>query len=58
VIFVLFDCIIGDCCFVLFIYLQRTQDNIANEDASEESSNYDPQSVTVPITLCLAIMVG
>ncbi|KAL1130362.1 hypothetical protein AAG570_013300 [Ranatra chinensis] len=28
------------------------------DDVSENSSVYDPQSVTVPITLCLAIMVG
>ena len=30
------------------------------EDLSEESTveEYDPQTVTVPVTLCLAIMVG
>lgn len=28
------------------------------EDDDDESDSYDPQHVTVPLTLCLAIMVG
>jgi hypothetical protein len=27
-------------------------------DSSESSEAYDPQTVTVPVTLCLAIIVG
>ena len=27
-------------------------------DSSESSEPYDPQTVTVPVTLCLAIIVG
>lgn len=34
-------------------------ENEASDSVSSgESEPYDPQSVTVPITLCLAIMVG
>jgi len=29
-----------------------------DEDDDDESDSYDPQRVTVPLTLCLAIMVG
>ena len=29
-----------------------------DEDDDDESDSYDPQHVTVPLTLCLAIMVG
>jgi hypothetical protein len=27
-------------------------------DSGESSETYDPQTVTVPVTLCLAIIVG
>ncbi|XP_047098397.1 TWiK family of potassium channels protein 18 [Schistocerca piceifrons] len=33
-------------------------DDSADEDSTSSTSSYDPQSVTVPVTLCLAIMVG
>lgn len=29
-----------------------------DEDDDDESDSYDPQHVTVPLTLCLLIMVG
>lgn len=29
-----------------------------DEDDDDESDSYDPQHVTVPLTLCLAIMAG
>lgn len=29
-----------------------------DEDDDDGSGSYDPQQVTVPLTLCLAIMVG
>lgn len=29
-----------------------------DENDDDESGSYDPQHVTVPLTLCLAIMVG
>lgn len=29
-----------------------------DEDEDDESDSYDPQHVTVPLTLCLTIMVG
>lgn len=29
-----------------------------NDEDDDESSTYDPQRVTVPLTLCVAIMVG
>jgi len=34
--------------------------NVAGEEleSSESSEAYDPQTVTVPVTLCLAIIVG
>lgn len=33
-------------------------DSNGSEGDSSTIDNYDPQTVTVPITLCLAIMVG
>jgi hypothetical protein len=33
---------------------QETSDS----DSSDDGEPYDPQAVTVPVTLCLAIMVG
>lgn len=29
-----------------------------DDEGDDESDSYDPQHVTVPLTLCLAIMVG
>ncbi|XP_066902924.1 TWiK family of potassium channels protein 18 isoform X2 [Halyomorpha halys] len=40
------------------IKVEGATESVTFEDGSDESSIYDPQSVTVPITLCLAIMVG
>jgi hypothetical protein len=35
------------------------EENEASEsDSSGDGEPYDPQAVTVPVTLCLAIMVG
>jgi len=33
-------------------------DDDEDDDDDDESDSYDPQRVTVPLTLCLAIMVG
>jgi hypothetical protein len=30
----------------------------SDSDSSDDGEPYDPQAVTVPVTLCLAIMVG
>lgn len=41
--------------------LPKDDDNSSindGEDDDDESDSYDPQHVTVPLTLCLAIMVG
>lgn len=33
-------------------------DDEDDDEGDDESDSYDPQHVTVPLTLCLAIMVG
>lgn len=32
--------------------------SIENDESKEDDESYDPQRVTVPLTLCIAIMVG
>lgn len=41
------------------VFLEKEDDEEDEDDESEVTlEDYDPQTVTVPITLCLTIMVG
>jgi hypothetical protein len=40
------------------VRIERCAGGHHDDSSSDDDEPYDPQAVTVPVTLCLAIMVG